>query len=367
MLVSINNAVFNNWVFISIFLILILVSCKRKREQGFSLSITKELKGFAILAIVFSHIGYFLITDHQFLFPLSVLAGVGVNLFLFLSGYGLTISSLSKKEGKFQFYKKRLIRLLIPFWIVLISFLLMDYFLLGISYDKDFIIKAFLGIFTNAELFESLNSSFWYITLILFYYILFPLVFIKRYPWISALLLYFLSYYFLIKLDLVWLEEVAKLYKLHIFAFPLGVGIAWIFTEPKILNNFIILKTKQIYKKIEKFAYPIISIFLIIFISYFAINSGVGETIKLEQNISIVTMFAIILLFLIKKFEFRLLGLFGIYSYELYLFHWPIMYRYEIFYKYFPAWIATILYLVLFICLGWVLQLVSKNIKKHKF
>ncbi len=366
MLVSINNPIQNSWTFISIFVLFLLLSCRRRKDKGFSLSLTQELKGFAILAIIFSHIGYFLVTDHQFLFPLSVLAGVGVNLFLFLSGYGLTISSIKRKETIWYFYKRRILKLFVPFWIVLISFLLMDFFVLGISYDKSFIVRAFFGIFTNAELFQSLNSPFWYITLLLFYYILFPLVFIKKYPWISAFFLFFLAYYLLIKSNLVWFEDVIKLYKLHLFAFPLGVGIAGFFTEPKILNNSFVLKTKEVYRNTEKFVYPVFSILFLVVISYFAINSGVGDSIRIEQKISLLTMFAIILLFLIKKFEFRLLGLFGVYSYELYLFHWPIMYRYEIFYKHFPAWFATILYLLLFICLGWILKRISGKITKLK-
>src|SRR3990167_8339061 len=57
---------------------------------------TLALKGFAILAVIFSHIGYFLVADHRFLFPLSTFGGVGVDLFLLLSGFGLTMSALSK-------------------------------------------------------------------------------------------------------------------------------------------------------------------------------------------------------------------------------------------------------------------------------
>lgn len=362
MMVSINNVVQNNWIFISILTVVILLSIRPKKNQEFSNSVTQEIKGFAILAIIFSHIGYFLITDHQFLFPLSVLAGVGVNLFLFLSGYGLAVSNSKDNNGIFNFYKKRFLRLLIPFWIVLISFLLLDYFVLKISYEKILIIKSFFGIFTSADIFQALNSPFWYITLILFYYILFPLVYFKKHPWVSGFLIYFISYYLLMKINLVWFEDVIKLYKLHIIAFPLGIITFSIFNEEKIKKNFLILKTKEIYKKFEKFIYPILISALVLIISYFAINSGIGESIKIEQNISIITMIAIVILFLIKKFEFKLLTFLGIYSYELYLIHWPIMYRYEFLYKYFPAWIATFLYLIFFVFIAWILQKISKKL-----
>src|SRR3990167_10590201 len=67
---------------------------------------TLSLKGFAILAIVFAHIGYFLVADHRFLFPLSTLAGVGVDMFLLLSGFGLTMSSLSRDRPTMDFYAR---------------------------------------------------------------------------------------------------------------------------------------------------------------------------------------------------------------------------------------------------------------------
>ncbi len=369
MIVSINNVIQSNWIFISIFLIIFLFSLGRKKiEEGFSISITQELKGFAILAIIFSHIGYFLVDDHRFLFPLTIAAGVGVDLFLILSGYGLTISKLKKDETIFQFYKKRVLKLMIPFWLVLSTFLIMDFLILKISYSWAFIGKAFLGIFTSANIYNDLNSPFWYFTLILFFYVLYPIVFSKKHIWITSFSLFILAFV-VTNLNLPILSGVSGLQKSHIIAFPLGILIAWFANQNNskiklFFHNFIekMKHSSILFKKIFYYSFMIL---LISFISYFAYHSGVGKGIILEQLTSIVTTIAILILFFFKKIESKLLYIFGIYSYELYLLHWPIMYRYDIFYKNFPGWFATILYLVLFMGIGFILKNISEKIVKY--
>src|SRR5690348_6614939 len=95
--IVIANAVVQTWILIALLIATLMLSARRI-ECGDLLTITatQELKGVAILAVVFGHIGYFLVDDNRFLFPLSVGAGVGVNIFLFLSGYGLTLGLLKK-------------------------------------------------------------------------------------------------------------------------------------------------------------------------------------------------------------------------------------------------------------------------------
>src|SRR5579884_2505516 len=101
----------------------ILVTLKLSYNDSlFSLRVTNQLKGLAILTIVFSHIGYFLSNDTRFLFPMTILAGVGVNIFLFLSGFGLTTSALNRHLSPLEFYKKRLGKIFVPLWIIISLF-----------------------------------------------------------------------------------------------------------------------------------------------------------------------------------------------------------------------------------------------------
>ena len=129
MIISIINPIQATYIFIAIFSVAILFSLRSKKNHDFfPIETTNELKGLAILLVIFGHIGYFLVDDHSFLFPLSTIAGVGVDIFLFLSGYGLVVSALKKTLTIFQFYKTRLIKLLIPLWITLGTFFLLDFF-----------------------------------------------------------------------------------------------------------------------------------------------------------------------------------------------------------------------------------------------
>jgi len=374
MQVSINNPIQATWIFISIFLLALLFSIKPQKANKdnnnkgfFPIVLTQELKGLAILAVVFSHIGYFLAYQHEFLFPLTVLAGVGVNIFLFLSGLGLTISSFKKDLSVWSFYKQRLLKLFVPFWLILILFFTADYFFLNINYSWQFISKAFLGIFTTADLYHDVNSPLWYFTLILFYYAIFPLVFSKKRAWFSAIMLFAIPYLILRQNPEV-LQNIIGMYKVHLVAFPLGVFTVWLFSKRDFTELINLIKKDSIVswiiKNLGKIVRFIFMIGLLFFINYFAFHAGIGEKYYVEEFISIITSIAIIILFALKKFEFRLLSLFGVYSYEIYLLHWPIMYRYDFLYKFISGWLATIIYLILFLVFGLVLRKVSDKLLK---
>ena len=365
-MISINNPIQATWIFTAILIAGLLVSARFKKTKNlFPPALTQELKGLAILAIVFSHLGYFLTIDHRFLFPLSILAGVGVNLFLFLSGFGLTASALTKRFSVGQFYKRNLLKLFTPFWLSLILFLSLDFFILKISYSWTFIWHSLIGLFPTADLYHDLNSPLWYFTLILLYYLLFPLLFSKKYPWLTAII-FCLVGSGLIDYNPLWLSNVKNLYGVHFLAFPLGILISWLFTNKtsaKLITNLHQLKMKRWLKIAGR--YLAIALLLLL-IGYTAYYSGVGQKPTIEQNISLITMSAIIILFLMKPIEFKLLSWFGFCSYEIYLLHWPLLYRYDLFYKYLPAWLATVLYLVVFFILGLGLKKLSEIILNKK-
>lgn len=344
-------------IFAVVFLLAIFVSVRfKKTKEVLPNTLSTEIKGLAILMIVFSHIGYFLVADHRFLFPLSIMAGVGVDLFLFLSGFGITASTIKNNLGPVDFYKKRLIKLFTPFWIVLIFFLVLDFLVLGIIYPWQFTLKAIFGFFPTADLYHDLNSPFWYFTLILFYYLIFPWVFSKKHVWLSAIAIYDITW-LILQQNFQIINKVSFFYNLHIMAFPLGMLFFWLINK----FDFVALKDKVITKlKVNKFAVSILqclfSIFLAVSIAYSAYEFGNLSNYSEAQVFSIFTMLLVVLLFIIKKFEFKFFYLFGLYSYEIYLFHWPILYRYDFLYKYTPAYLATILYLAFFIGLALLLQ-----------
>lgn len=368
MIKSIANAVLGTHIFSAIFIFALLVSVRKRRDNSFfSLDTTQEIKGFAILAVVLSHIGYFLVNDHDFLYPWSTIAGVGVDLFLILSGYGLVMSSLKKDLSIGQFYKQRLIRLFVPMWLCLMIFFSLKYLVLGASYSWGYMLQAFLGIFRTADLYQDINSPLWYFTFIVFFYLLFPLVFSKKRVWLSAIVLYLIPW-LLLKTDLYGLSGNLFMYRIHLAAFPLGVLLASLATERELFSagwEAFQSRGRRFFggkNYLGNLVYYLAIFSALGIFYYFFTNSGVGRGITIEQTISIITAFSVLILFWLKKFDCRLLYFFGFYSYEIYLLHWPIMYSYDIWYAYLPAWLATILYLGLFIGLGIGMQYVTKKI-----
>ncbi len=351
MTISIVNPVVSTYIFSAILAVVFLISLRKTKDKTFfSNCLSQELKGFAILIILFSHVCYFLDINQHFLFPLGIMAGVGINLFLFLSGYGLTVTSMAKPLSIGKFYLKRLSKLYIPFWLVLIFFALLDFFILKINYGWPTLVSSFLGWFGHANLYTDINSPFWYFSYIVAYYLIYPLVFMKKAPWVSALIIFGLSY-FAINSNPYVLRNVHGLWVSHLYAFPLGMIFAYLFTKFDIFKKFF----DRLKKAPMWFYYPLVA-GLIYFICYFAYHSGVGESLVLEERISLMVVGAILILFLIKKIDIKFLSITGMFSYEIYLLHWPIMYRYDFLFKYFPAWLAMALYVVVFIGLGWIMQ-----------
>jgi len=320
---------------------------------------TLELKGLAILMVIFGHIGYFLFPGTNFLWPLSVDAGMGVNMFFILSAYGLC-ASWEKLSGSFlprlrSFYKKRVLGIFPELWVILGAFFLLDLFLLDRSYGPIYIIRSFLGFYPSADLTKDLNSPLWYITPILAYYIVFPLLYVKKFPLVSAVLVALVGL-FLTRLPLPVDQDVLKLYKLHYMAFPSGILLyQLLFSLSRIKLNFTSIRTIKIARLMAVIA-------LLTIASYTSIKSGVGQGIYREQLTGLLTAFSFIFALTLINFRLRPLTLVGSLSYEIYLLHWPILSRFDFLYSRFNHHIATATYLILFLVLGWLLKtLVQRN------
>jgi len=353
--------------FIVLLMLLVLASARRVRTGTFFPSATtRELKGLAILGVVLSHVGYFLVDDHRFLFPLTIFAGISVDLFLFLSGYGLTLTTLAKHETRRQFYTKRIPALMLPFWLTTGALVLVDYLMRGTTYPLPTLLSTLFGVVTTANIYTDLNAPLWYLTWLLFHYVLFSLCFSPKRPWASALGV-LAGAWCVIMLRPAPLAGVIGLYLVHGIAFPLGMLAAWLRTRPSLATSRISTAWSALAHgagvRHTFLHYGTLSL-LVLGICYSALRSGVGHGPFLEQLSTLFTAALIVLLFTLKRTEFRLLSLFGVYSYELYLFHWPLLYRYGILYAHLPAWIATLLYLMLFLALGWAVYLVADRISR---
>lgn len=357
MQIQIDNPQFQSVLFGALFSLTLILSVRKPKSGSFfAVSRTQELKGFAMLTIIFSHIGYFLSSNPAFLYPFSILAGTGVNLFLFISGFGLTVSAIRSPASVAGFYKKRLKKLFLPMWVVITFLIILDFVFLNRGYPVLTIFQSFLGFFPRADVFKDLDSPLWYFSLIFFYYLTFPIFFWKKFSYLCPLLILLLSFS-LLKMPLPVDLGVLNLYKVHSLSFPLGVLFALLVTDKNLATIKFSLKRTFLSHNLK---YLLVLIFVLV-AGYTSVNSGVGVNMNEEQIISLITMFSFIFIFLVKDWEFGLFKIFGKYSYEIYLIHWPLLARYGVLYSLLPAALSTYLYLWIFLLLGYLLQGLSQS------
>ena len=356
-----------NLIVIAVLIAVLLFTFKRSKHTDlFPISVTQELKGLGILTVVFAHFAYMLVTNADFLFPLSIIAGVGVDLFLFMSGYGLTVGMLKKPLPILEFYKRRVIKIFIPFWVAIILIFAANAIFLDIHYSVPYMIQSLLGWFPTAEGFDDVNSPFWYITWMMMFYVLFPLVFSTKKPWLSAIILAVIAtligVYNPLEMGDNWLH------RLHTVAFSLGIVFAWLLFETKDKENKLVVYLKEFRNKAKFTPYIVIALMLgvVVYMSLHTtanhwptLTAILGKGYFVDQLTSIIIMFAFIVIFSLKKFDNKFLSIYGLYSFEVYLIHWPLIGRYDIFFDIFPAWAAVIAWLITFIVVSWLLQKIT--------
>lgn len=359
-----------NLIVIAILIATILFTFKKSKHTDlFPIPVTQELKGLGILTVVFAHFAYMLVTNADFLFPLSIIAGVGVDLFLFMSGYGLTVGMLKKPLPLVEFYKRRVIKIFIPFWVAIIFIFAANAIFLDIHYTVPYMIQSLLGWFPTASGFDDVNSPFWYITWMMMFYALFPIVFSVKRPWLSAIILAVIAtligVYNPLDMGDNWLH------RLHTVAFSLGIVFAWLLFETKDKENKLVKSLKRFRNESTFMPYVVIVLMLAV-VAYMSLHttSGhwptltaiLGQGYFVDQLTSIIIMFAFIVIFILKKFDNKFLSIYGLYSFEVYLIHWPLIGRYDIFFDILPAWAAVVAWIITFIIVSWLLQKITTPI-----
>ncbi|MBD2756226.1 acyltransferase family protein [Spirosoma validum] len=130
-------------------------------------------RGFSILTIVLFH--YFRLAPLPFFVSKAVqLGGTGVHVFLFLSGYGL---SLSRYRDWGSFFKRRFVKVLVPYYVGIVLIFGLNLWLHiypdGINELLSHLLlyKMFIEPYTR-----SFGGHFWFISTIIQFYLLFPVL-----------------------------------------------------------------------------------------------------------------------------------------------------------------------------------------------
>ena len=131
----------------------------------------------------------------------------GVQIFLFLSAYGLTKKYINSKIIYIKFLKYRILKIYpaflfsILFWAIYIDPTFGGFIDVMLKYWKQIVVKLlFIANFIPNQLY-SLNGPWWFVSLIVQFYIVFPIIFLlyKKYDKISLIILsigsLFLTFY----------------------------------------------------------------------------------------------------------------------------------------------------------------------------
>lgn len=130
------------------------------------------LFGLAVIWIFFRHTFYYNQVMYSVFSPIVKIGDCGVDIFMFLSGFGLYFS-YEKCKSKLEFYKKRVLRIVPTVVFLLAAFAILKDFTQG---------KHITTIIHPGYYFFSIYANYWFIGAILLFYTLFPFIsfYVKR-------------------------------------------------------------------------------------------------------------------------------------------------------------------------------------------
>ena len=279
------------------------INCSGSYIEWMIRDYTNALKGFAILTVVWAHAGAWSGVE-----GIQFIAGIGVTLFLICSGYGLQISL--EKNGLRGFWKKRLFRVILPFWLV-------ETFGLLVAGHWNYKTWAF-----NALLLKPALGFEWFIQYIVICYVLFYFVQLltkkrafKEKEELNEKLLYGLFLLWFV-LDSLFLANPVMpfLRARQMLSFPLGISIA--------------IHRKQAEAFFNKHELFLISGGIGILLMAVTQLKAVKELPYLIQNLlSLCTVLPLAVAFISLTYRWRrltdnrVLKVLGLISYEIYLVH----------------------------------------------
>lgn len=147
---------------------------------------TQVAKGVAVLLLLWHHLRFGKLVENPVPSGFGVMVAfygkVCVAIFLVLSGYGLWMSYNKKRPKTLNFYKTKIVNLMTPYWICFIIFGVLGALFFGRTLESLYGGSVFSAIinFLGLNMFfgtKSMNDAWWFISLILLFYVLFPVAF----------------------------------------------------------------------------------------------------------------------------------------------------------------------------------------------
>lgn len=316
--------------------------------EKFDISITNASKGMALMLILWHHLFYEKPETGWLVFQTALLAKVCVGIYVILSGYGLAESIKHKKLDIASFFKRRLVKLYMNYWLIALIFIPIGVLFMGrtlegvfgeYAYFKLFIQMLGLHMYTSVS--YGYNATWWFMSLIIVLYAIFPLVF----PLTKKFKLWFLAF------CAVLLFVPIPLVNDWIFPFAVGVYLS---QNDGFVRMFAWLQKQGTLR----FA---ILLVLTVFVAWYRQNGWLFDSIRADTFFGILLILWTTELVLVSGYAKKAFEFIGVHSFNIFLFHTFI------YYYYFPNFIYSFHYPVLiFAALLAVCLVISVGIEAFK-
>jgi len=201
-----------------------------EKPARFDQTATSAAKGAALLLLLWHHLFYQHSEYGFWVYFTANTAKVCLAMFILLSGYGLAQSVQNRPLGLWSFYKRRFSRIYLGYWYLALIFVPIAIFVFGRTLPSVFETQPYLKFFVQMtgyhmyfkDIWYGYNPTWWYISLILVLYWLFPLMFsaIKQYGWLALVPALF------ILLPPENTHFVLPVLQDHLFSFALGIYLS---------------------------------------------------------------------------------------------------------------------------------------------
>lgn len=316
--------------------------------EKFDISITNASKGMALMLILWHHLFYEKPESGWLVFQTALLAKVCVGIYVILSGYGLAESIKHKKLDIAAFFKRRLVKLYMNYWLIALIFIPIGTLLMGRTLEGVFgeyayfkLLIQMLGLHMYTSVGYGYNATWWFMSLIIVLYAIFPLVF----PLTKKFKLWFLAF------CAVLLFVPIPLVNDWIFPFAVGVYLS---------QNDGFVRMFGWLQKQGNLRFAILLV-LTVFVAWYRQNGWLFDSIRADTFFGILLILWTTELVLVSGYAKKTLEFIGVHSFNIFLFHTFI------YYYYFPNFIYSFQNpLLIFAVLLGICLLISVGIEAFK-
>lgn len=283
--------------------------------EKFDIAVTNASKGMALMLILWHHLFYEKPEMGFWVFQSALLAKVCVAIYVVLSGYGLAESVKRKKLELLTFYKKRLVKLYMNYWLIALIFIPIGVLFMGRTLEGVFGEHAYFKLFIQmiglhmfTEVGYGYNATWWFMSLIVVLYAIFPLAY-----------------------------QLTKKFKIWF----LGVATVILFVPIPLVNDWILPFSVGIYLSqndgfVKLFAWldkqgawRFVTLFVLTaLVAWYRQNGAIFDSIRIDSLFAILLIIWTTELVLVSTIAKKVLEFIGVHSFNIFLFHTFIYYYY---------------------------------------